>query len=963
MANGRVIIVFLILLVKIGSAFSQSGGTIHGRVIDAETGDYLPGANIMIVGTAVGAATNVDGQYRLSRVSEGEHILRISYMGYKTEEISVHIGARETKRLDVRLTSDVVEIDAVEVTALLDGQTRAINQQITSNTIVNVVSRDRIQELPDENAAEAVSRLPGISLQRNAGEGQKVVVRGLAPRFNAVTVDGVRIPSTDEQDRSVDLTMISTDVLAGIEVYKAARPDQDAETVGGSVNFQVGRAPERTRTDIRLQSGYNNHATYFPTYRGNINHGFRTLDRKLGIVVGGNYQHANRSSHLLDASYEYLGESVSGTNGARYGVQSLNLGDRIETRNRYGVNLSLDYDFVHGGLFLNSFWGRTDRDEVRRRKRYRTGLADVLYDIRDREINTQIYSNSLRGDYDFGLFKFNIQAAYSLSDQNMPIANIARFREAGAFTGDLIEDQGPELIPLAARNNLNTTYFQFSTVDSRRVIEDELLGQFDVTLPFASNVFDVPFGGYFKLGMRYRGKSRDRQADRLWTSHFGINSLAQEISANPGDYYRSFDLNEFGNEMRISSFLDPNFSVNNFLNGHYDFGPGISRSETYRFYQNFKDYHFNGIGHTAGEPLYVLDPRILLENYDAGEKVHAGYIMWELNIGRKVMFLSGLRYEQTTTDYAGKYGAIRPAREQDIGVIQDTTGAQFYEEYLPMVHARYKFADWADIRLAYTQTLARPNYYNLVPYEEILIFDNQIQRGNPNLQHTRAGNYDMYTSFYGGFGLFTIGAFYKELENIDFLRVSRLTEGPYRGYTLTQPENAEGMSTVIGFEIDLQTNFRFLPSPFDGLILTVNYTGMTSETFYPFLKTQMNPEPPYNVIFIDTVRVHNMVYQPDYVGNISVGYEKKSFTGRVSVNYQGESLITVGRRPEEDGYVSKFVRVDVSLQQRIFGDIRLFVNLNNINNFAEKSTFGARRFPELEEYFSWTADIGIRYRF
>ena len=172
----------------------------------------------------------------------GEQQLQISYVGYQSMQAAVTITAGQTITFDAQLTFGVVEGEEIIVTAQAAGQAAAINQQLSSNTITNVVSAERIQELPDQNAAESVGRLPGISIERDAGEGQKVIIRGLSPKFNAITVNGERVPSTDGDDRSVDLSMISPDVLAGIEVFKALTPDKDADAIGGAVNLITRKA-------------------------------------------------------------------------------------------------------------------------------------------------------------------------------------------------------------------------------------------------------------------------------------------------------------------------------------------------------------------------------------------------------------------------------------------------------------------------------------------------------------------------------------------------------------------------------------------------------------------------------------------------------------------------------------------------------------------------------------------------
>ena len=118
----------------------------------------------------------------------------------------------------------------------------AINKQLAAKSLVNVVSSDRIQELPDANAAESVARVPGVTIKREGGEGNKVVIRGLSPKYNSITVDGTRLASTDADDRSTDLSMISQYMLDGIEVTKAGTPELDGDVLGGSVNFLLKKA-------------------------------------------------------------------------------------------------------------------------------------------------------------------------------------------------------------------------------------------------------------------------------------------------------------------------------------------------------------------------------------------------------------------------------------------------------------------------------------------------------------------------------------------------------------------------------------------------------------------------------------------------------------------------------------------------------------------------------------------------
>jgi len=230
----KAIIRTLVCIILLAGHLYAAHGVIKGRVVDSATGDPLPGTNVWIKGTNVGAASDLKGYYTIANVPPGEYTLRVSYIGYETQELSILVRAGETVVKDIALVyGQVLRGETVVVTAQASGQYTAINQQLASNTIANIVSKARIQELPDVNAAESIGRLPGVSIQRFGGEATKIEIRGLSPKYNTVTINGVTVPATGGDDRSVDLSLISSSMLDGIEVRKANTPDMDADVIGG----------------------------------------------------------------------------------------------------------------------------------------------------------------------------------------------------------------------------------------------------------------------------------------------------------------------------------------------------------------------------------------------------------------------------------------------------------------------------------------------------------------------------------------------------------------------------------------------------------------------------------------------------------------------------------------------------------------------------------------------------------
>jgi TonB-dependent receptor len=929
--------------------YGQSGSVI-GQITDAASGEALPGATVAVRGTALGAATDVEGEYWMRSVPSGNRTITFSYVGYTSIDTVVAVPAGGSLRLNMALRSAVLRGDEVVITAQLEGQQKAINQQLSSNTIVNVVSAERIQELPDRNAAESLQRLPGIAVERNAGEGQKVIIRGLSPKFNSITVNGERIPSTDPNDRSVDLSMISPEMLAGIEVFKSLTPDKDGDAVGGTVNFVIAEARPDWHGNLRLQGGYSDHVGGVENFKGSASFSNRFLDSRLGVLITGNVERADRSSDVLDGNYSFQRSQSEGQEIGVHRVENMNLVHRVETRYRGGGSLTADYRLDNGSILLSSFLSSTSRDELRRRRRYRLSAAYTEYDYRERDVAVSLWTNSLSGKHNFSAAQLTWRGSFSKTVTDVPREFNGRFRELAAFKSDLIDTEGPDLIPEGAKKNLDATWFKEMGFDSTKVDDRDLTAQADLKFPIR---LGNSVAGHVKLGAKHRDKDRNRDKSRWWSDHFGINEIGAEYRENPEAFYRDFEL-DISRRILISNFTtDVDTVGSEFLDGRFEFGPTLDMEELLFFAETFED-------------RFIPEPTAILEVYTAGEAISAGYLMAELNLGPRVMILPGVRYEFTSTAYTSVFGRPGSSDDGQSGVVgrRDTTGGQDYGEWLPMFHLRVKPADWFDVRLAATRTLSRPDYFNLVPWERIIFFESEVERGNSELRHATAWNYDAYLSFYNRWGLFTVGGFYKQVWDIDYIRSSRITEGELSGFMLTEPENALGRSEVIGVEFDIQTNLSWLPSPFDGIVLFMNYALIDSETPYPLLVVgPRSPDPPFLPTFIDTVRTGKMPGQADYLANAAIGYEKNGFSGRLSVVFQGESLQFVGTREELDGFTASFARWDLTVQQKLAAGLSLFGNVNNFTNRPEGAFLALEAFPTREEFFGWSADLGVRFTF
>ncbi|MCB9069898.1 MAG: carboxypeptidase-like regulatory domain-containing protein [Calditrichae bacterium] len=287
-------------------------GRLIGLVTDSLTNNELIGANVYLEGTALGTSTDSDGAYRIDGIPAGSYRLVVSYLGYQEKFKSIQVVDDETQTVNILLIYDVVQGKEVTITAQAEGQVAAINQQINSKTIMNVVSEEKIQELPDANAAEAVGRLPGVAIERSGGEANKVVLRGLDPVFTTITIDGVRVPTTGVDARDVDLSTISQGSLAGIELHKAITSDMDGDGIAGSINFVTRKAPAKRTLKLDARGAYNGIEESCGQYVTSLKYSDRFMNDKVGVQLSGNLEQRIRSDEEYDPSYNFNAGDLPG---------------------------------------------------------------------------------------------------------------------------------------------------------------------------------------------------------------------------------------------------------------------------------------------------------------------------------------------------------------------------------------------------------------------------------------------------------------------------------------------------------------------------------------------------------------------------------------------------------------------------------------------------------------------------
>ncbi|MBK9743485.1 MAG: carboxypeptidase-like regulatory domain-containing protein [Saprospiraceae bacterium] len=389
------IIITLVFLTNISFIGAQKTATIRGAITEMGNGNPLIGATIYIVELQKGEVTDFNGDYTLNQIKSGTYTLITSYIGYNTDTSTLVINNNLEVIHNVNLTVEGLTLETVTVTAQAEGQMAAINRQISNDNIVNVVSAKRIQEVPDANAAETLGRLSGVSLVRSGGEGSKVSIRGMAPSFNKVQVEGMRMASTGEGDRSTDLSMISPYMLEGIELTKAAMAENEADAIGGSVNFILREAPEKPTFDLLMQSGYASYKQRFNNQKVVLGGSKRLFSNKLGIFAQVDLDQRDRSANEINVNY------INRTNlldNFPISTGSMSLRDIDRTVKKGGATIVLDYKLKGGSIKFSNFGSIIKKKENIQYELFNPFFNTHSYGYNQRNPNLNIYNSALKMD-------------------------------------------------------------------------------------------------------------------------------------------------------------------------------------------------------------------------------------------------------------------------------------------------------------------------------------------------------------------------------------------------------------------------------------------------------------------------------------------------------------------------------------------------------------------------------------
>ena len=985
-------------------AFAQGSGGLKGKVFDQTTKSDLVGANLILKGTSLGAAADINGNYEISNIPAGKHIVVVSYIGYKTISVSINIQENKIETKNFSLEPVGIKGETIIVTAQAKGQLSAINQQLASDNIINVVSAEKMKELPDANIAESIGRLPGISLVRNAGEAYAVTIRGLSPQYNEVSIEGVPMASTNYYDRSVDLSLISDNMVQGVEVSKTLQANMDANALGGTVNLTLRTAPHGLHYDLWANGGYNGLRNSYDNYKFSGSVSDRFFGDKFGVLAQVNIENKQLPSDQFNATYATPIYN-STTNQYSVSTQQAQLTDNTTKRNRYGASLILDYKSNLVDLkFFNFYDQKNDSNITRNNTTY--FVSPEFYDqILVNQTRTIQETHSLQALFKIGGTELPIILSYTKGKENTPNGLEFDFYQTNIpapSASSLIYGEPTNLVRsmgVLDPSNVNTTLNNMLT-NNTSLLSEQYNAQIDWKVPFK---FSDELSGVLSAGGKYQLVNREsNNIQRYLYLQYGAGAGNRKNIIAYFPFLKGANSN-LAAGLPASYFYDPSYNRTSILG--YPIGGGFNVNQL-AIMEN--TYYANN-----SSVYYIQGPNSFNQNYTDQEKSSAGYVMGQFNIGSRLTVIPGVRYQNEGTDISAYHIDINTNNQnglQSVPKLVETT--RDFASWYPSVNVKYKATDNIQVLGAVYKSETLPSYGDISPLVE-LQSGNNIVTGNPLLQPATAWNFDLGTSVFSNVvGLFTVDLFYKEISNLVFPLqnfypftalgstkyiidvpssvLNRLPPMGYYdtsyvktisgGYTLSGAiaMNSPSIAYLRGIELSWQTHLWYLPGVLSGLVLDLNASFMNSDQQYPsfqIAKTGGTVIKPIYTITYQTV-LAELQNQPKAIYNAILGWDYKGFSSRFSLRYQQLTLTSIDTKYGlENSYYDNVLLFDISLKQQIIDGLALFANATNINNHVDNyyfshpaftsgtAVYSAGQLPTSGQTYGWNLQVGVTFSY
>jgi TonB-dependent receptor len=884
--------------------------------MDASQG-VLQGARVELQPGGITAVSDGHGEFTITNVSAGKYTLTVSYVGFDPFSTELNITGETAQRVEATLQvgklSEMVTVSGERQR----GEVEAINIERTADNIIQVLPNEVITSLPNTNIADAVGRLPSVSLERDEGEGKYIQIRGTEPRLSNVTIDGIHVPSP-EGVRNVKLDVIPADLVDMVEINKTLSANQDADAIGGSVNLVTKSASDKPYVSLLGMGGYTpiSDGRHQYQFAGTAGQRFGT-SKKFGLLFGGSYDYNARGIDDIEPAYappplvpNTMDLRLYNYDRTRYGFggeADYKIGDMSSVYLRGLYSKFKDYGeqwaytpginvFVSGPTDTNNTCGITTTGDAQGCGG--SGLQDV-----NRRPGQTIFSvqSGARHAMRTTLIAYEValsQAHYTGGFPRMGFDGPGSSDNSVAFGVDTKNPSTPKFQVLNGVNLYDPALYSlgFGFTENNSIFERDVVGDISLNKQYSVG----SHYSSFEVGVKGWDAQKTQRYDREFYNAAGGQPMTQFLS---------------------------DFKDNRYYMGVYTYGPVPRFSQVLAAVQS---------GGTSP------DLQNNLQNaFNIGERIWAGYAMNTISLG-KLRLQAGIRIESTQdTLLANKLDTTTDP-------ISGTPSHQnnSYTNVFPSVQAQYRLGTDTILRGSYGMGIARPNFGDIAPY---FVDDPtsipEFSQGNPNLKPTHAQNFDVLAEHYlKQVGIIQAGFFYKALTDpiytviVNSNTLQTLTNGP--------------SAHILGFEASWQQRLSFLPGALNGMGVRANYSYTSSQATFPVGGRTDHP---------------TLLRTAPNNWNFDVTYDKKGFSARMGLTHNDGYIWSYGgsnaKDPGGDTYLYPHTQVDAQVSYWIprSHGLQAVVSMLNLNNEVFGFYLGAERYPIQREYYNRTIAVGLRW--
>ena len=858
------------------------------------------------------------------------------------------------------LTQEVAEdIEEVIAVGQKAGLKSALKKQQDSDSVISVIDSDGLGQFPDTNAAEAVRRLSGISVENDQGEGRYVVIRGMSPELNSFSLNGAML-AAPENNRAVLLDGLSTDLLSSITVSKTLTPDQDADSIGGRIDFNTldPLDIDGSYNRLKIESSWNELTENSNNPRMSFTTG-RKISSDLAYTFGANYQSR---------------QTISNNNETGFGWEPENnvwfMNDDFEQRyydlTRERLGFSGEVSFLLNDttqLYVRGMQNNYNDDEVRFKDEYgkldmvELGATSAKYErvrhdvetrqrLESRTLQAISFGGSTELDVRGNFFNVDFDFSYSFAEQDDTDNADATFRCEiradkdkcidldGVYDGwvgqiDWSNPQTPIFTWNSAVPGIEAVYdlnnYGLDEVEFEKALTQDTINAFK--LDFTRDLLRFGFDTTEKFGLKVSEREKDVQIDNSFWGDGGfsignLNPTSPIIWRLPNPFFQSASPSAVRNLENQTDLLD--------------YSASASRYASYA------------------------------EDFITNEDITSIYYMNTFR-GEVATIILGFRYEITETETFGNDASLNEdgvggyecagSFADDVCVISQSSSSK-HEFFAPNFTYKLQLDDNLVLRAARWSALSRPKFTasafrTMVEIEEDdgSIDGAKAEVGNPELKPMEATNYDIGLEYYlSDFSYVSLNFFKKFIKN-DIYKV--LSENiSYQGVLLdeyvTYANADEGELT--GLEFNFQYEFDNLP----GMFVAFNFTNTEGNNESPFDRTERIP--------FRKLSENN--------ANFSIGYDKDKFDLRLAANYRSDYLDVLSQ--DEDAslnsldysrFTDNFMQLDFTAKYRYSDELTFNLELVNINDEPEYYYWGDKARLSQYDEFGTTVNFGARYSF